>query len=529
MDTFEGLDAEGGEAFFRSGLRGPTLYHFSTISSGGAATLGYGPAYAMPRAGFGRNARRGLLSNVDLVVDLGARIGSLQWFRGIVTCGALCYAACQFAPGFDAIPGASAAPLSHARQKEARAFSISPLARGANTGRRMAATGAVQPLLDRPERPSLKLVATLGEGDGLVRALERAGVAKAEAEKAAQLIGEKVPVDEIKPGTAIDITLGRRANRKTSRSLDALTLRASFDLRLNIKRSRGKLVLTSHAIAVDETPLRIQAAVGGSLYRSARAAGVPAKAVEAYFKAIAAQIDISDVDSSDRFDIILEHRRAETGETEVGALIFAGLDRARGKDLRLLPWEQDGRVQWFEASGVGRQSGLLQRPVAGSVSSRFGLRLHPILGYFRMHKGQDFRASTGTPILAATDGKVVAAGRAGGYGNQVRIAHAGGLMTSYSHMSRISARVGERVRQGEVIGYVGSTGLSTGPHLHYELYRNGKNINPASVKYITRAQLSGAELAAFKAKLKSLMAIRTGGPARMASTAPAAKKGKAGA
>ena len=186
-------------------------------------------------------------------------------------------------------------------------------------------------------------------------------------------------------------------------------------------------------------------------------------------------------------------------------------------------------MQWFEASGVGRQSGLLQRPVAGSVSSRFGLRLHPILGYFRMHKGQDFRASTGTPILAATDGKVVAAGRAGGYGNQVRIAHAGGLMTSYSHMSRISARVGERVRQGEVIGYVGSTGLSTGPHLHYELYRNGKNINPASVKYITRAQLSGAELAAFKAKLKNLMAVRIGGAARMASSAPAAKKSKAGA
>ena len=318
-------------------------------------------------------------------------------------------------------------------------------------------------------------------------------------------------------GAAVDIL--------SAGGIDALSLRARFDLRLSVKRSRGKLVLTSHAIAVDETPLRIQAAVGGSLYRSARAAGVPAKAVEAYIKAIAAQIDISDIDSSDRFDIILEHRRAETGETEVGALMFAGLDRARGKDLRLLPWEQDGRVQWFEASGVGRQSGLLQRPVAGSVSSRFGLRLHPILGYFRMHKGQDFRASTGTPILAATDGKVVRAGRAGGYGNQVRIAHAGGLMTSYSHMSRISARVGERVRQGEVIGYVGSTGLSTGPHLHYELYRNGVAVNPASVKFTSRAQLSGRDLANFRSQLRRLQSVPVAGSkAEATAIADAGKK-----
>jgi murein DD-endopeptidase MepM/ murein hydrolase activator NlpD len=511
---------------FPVGSSGATLYHFSSISSGGAATLGRGPANALPRRSFGRNARRGLLGDFSLVTDLGAGIGSLQWFRGFATCGALCYAAFWFAPGLDAIPGASAAPLNHARQKEARAFSITPLARGADTGRRMAATEAVRPLLDRPERPSLKLIATIGEGDGLLSALERAGVASAEAEKAAELIGGIVPVDEIRPGTAIDITLGRRANRRTFRPLDALSLRARFDLRLSLKRNRGKLVVTSQAIAVDETPLRIQGAVGFSLYRSARAAGVPAKVVENYIKAIASQIDVSDMDSSDRFDIIIEHRRAETGETEMGGLMFAGLDRGRGKDLRLLPWEQDGRTQWFEASGVGKQNGLLQRPVAGAVSSSFGLRLHPILGYFRMHKGQDFRAAAGTPILAATDGRIVAAGRAGGYGNQVRIAHAGGLMTSYSHMSRIATRVGEAVRQGEVIGYVGSTGLSTGPHLHYELYRNGVQVNPASVKYITRAQLSGAELAAFKAKLKSLMSVRTGGPSRIADAA-GGKKSKA--
>jgi murein DD-endopeptidase MepM/ murein hydrolase activator NlpD len=182
-----------------------------------------------------------------------------------------------------------------------------------------------------------------------------------------------------------------------------------------------------------------------------------------------------------------------------------------------MQWEQAGRTQWFEASGVGKASGALQRPVPGTVSSSFGMRRHPILGYSRMHRGMDFRAGYGTPILAATDGRVVGAGWAGGYGRQVRLAHGEGLTTTYSHMSRITARPGSLVRQGQVIGYVGSTGLSTGPHLHYELYRNGQAINPASVKFVTRSQLSGADLAAFRNRLRSLLSLPVGA-ARMAES-----------
>jgi murein DD-endopeptidase MepM/ murein hydrolase activator NlpD len=175
-----------------------------------------------------------------------------------------------------------------------------------------------------------------------------------------------------------------------------------------------------------------------------------------------------------------------------------------------MQWEQDGKPQWFEASGVGKSRGLLQRPVPGTVSSSFGFRRHPILGYTRLHKGLDFRAGYGTPILAATDGRVSAAGWAGGYGKQVRISHPGGLMTSYSHMSRINAEPGAFVRQGQVIGYVGSTGLSTGPHLHYELYRNGIAVDPASVQFVMRAQLGGGDLAAFQARLRGLLSLPSG-------------------
>ena len=169
----------------------------------------------------------------------------------------------------------------------------------------------------------------------------------------------------------------------------------------------------------------------------------------------------------------------------------------------------------------------MTQPVPGPVTSAYGLRMHPILGYQRMHRGLDFRAAYGTPILAVADGRVSAAGRAGGYGNQVRLAHANGLMTSYSHMSRIAVSPGGRVRQGQVIGYVGSTGLSTGPHLHFETYRGGATINPRSVRFVGRAQLSGGALAAFRARLRGLLATPAGAvqqasapPQRGSRTAP---------
>jgi murein DD-endopeptidase MepM/ murein hydrolase activator NlpD len=375
----------------------------------------------------------------------------------------------------------------------------------------MASNEAVEPLLDTPERPVVDLVATLGQGDGFVRALERAGVAAGEAAAVARLVSALVPLEDLKPGTAMDVTLGRRADRTVARPLESLAFRARFDLKLAITRdAAGAFSLFQTPISIDETPLRIQGMVGDSLYRSARAAGVPAKAVEAYIRAVAGQTEIGSLAAGDRFDIIVEHRRAATGETQTGQLLYAGLNRADGRDLQLLQWNDGSRTQWFEASGVGRESGTLTRPVPGTVSSNFGMRRHPILGYSRMHRGMDFRAGYGTPILAATDGRVIGAGWAGGYGQQVKIAHPGGLMTTYSHMSRIAMRAGSPVRQGQVIGFVGSTGLSTGPHLHYELYKDGVPINPMSVKFVMRSQLAGANLEAFRARLRSLLSVPTG-------------------
>jgi murein DD-endopeptidase MepM/ murein hydrolase activator NlpD len=152
----------------------------------------------------------------------------------------------------------------------------------------------------------------------------------------------------------------------------------------------------------------------------------------------------------------------------------------------------------------------MRAPVVGRMTSGFGMRRHPLLGYSRFHKGLDFGAPQGAPIVAATDGVVSFAGPHGGHGNYVMINHGGGMATAYAHMSRIAARPGQRVAQGQVIGYVGSTGLSTGPHLHYEVYKNGVAIDPRSISFITTAQLSGNSLRQFRAKLANLLSVRPG-------------------
>ena len=212
--------------------------------------------------------------------------------------------------------------------------------------------------------------------------------------------------------------------------------------------------------------------------------------------------------SGDTFDFIVAHRRAATGERQAGQLLYAGLERDSAPRVQLMRWGEDG--EFYEASGVGEQRGGLMAPVPGRISSRFGMRRHPILGYRRMHAGLDFKARHGTPIVAVTDGRVTGAGRMGGCGNAVRLRHDGGIDTRYCHMSRIAVNRGQSVRRGQVIGYVGSTGLSTGPHLHYEMYRGGRAIDPASVQYVTRAQLSGAELKRFKDALARIKTVAPG-------------------
>ncbi len=257
--------------------------------------------------------------------------------------------------------------------------------------------------------------------------------------------------------------------------------------------------------------MRIRGIVGGSLYRSARAAGAPPVAVQDYLRAIDQHLAFEEIAPGDEFDLVFSNRRASSGEQQAGDLVYAGVIRANKPVLQLLRWGKDGAFYSPQGMAEGSQEtqGFLGAPVNGRITSNYGARRHPILGYMRMHAGIDFGAGWGAPIYAATDGRVSFAGWHGGHGNYVRLDHGGGLGTGYGHMSRLAVSPGMAVRRGQVIGYVGSTGLSTGPHLHYEMYRNGRTVNPLSAGTITtRATVDPGQLAAFKAKLAQITAIR---------------------
>ena len=461
------------------------------------------------------------IERLDFAPDLGADIGSKRWFRGLGTFVGLSVVALAFWPDFAPLEAASPLPDDADVRSEYRSQMVMPLGLGADTGRRMGPTALLRPLAEAPERPQMQMLATLGRGDSLERTLLRAGIGGDEVDMVASLIGGAVPLDELEPGTQIDITLGRRPAPGATRPLEELSFRARFDLELKIDRpgEGGRLGLTRRIIRVDETPLRIRGTVGDSLYRSARAAGAPASAVQAYLKALGGQIDVQgDVRATDTFDIIVSHRRAATGERQAGQLLFAGLERGSRGAVQLMRWGSEG--DFFDADGTGEERGGLMAPVPGRMSSSYGMRRHPILGYKRMHSGVDFKASYGTPIVAVTDGRITGAGRMGGCGNAVRIRHANGIDTRYCHMSRVAVNRGASVRRGQVIGYVGSTGLSTGPHLHYEMYSGGRAINPASVSFVTRKQLSGAELERFRSALGTLRDVEEG--AALADLAPTA-------
>lgn len=489
----------------------------------GSAASTWMPASAAPRVAQAAPDWRSRFvdwcEDVDLTPDLGRDIGSRKWFRGLASLIGLIYGAIWISPGIDAVPGASAPLLGAQHYEEVRSQMITAQALGADSGRHMGPTDAVAPLASTPERPTIDLSTVVGNGDGFTRSLQRAGVGESDASTVVSLLAGSLDLANLAPGTRLNMVLGRRASRNVPRPLDRLSFRARLDLAIEINRVDGVLNVTRIPISVDSTPLRIRGRVGPSLFLSARAAGMPAKAIQAYLKVIDDRVSVGNIGSDDMFDIVVGYRRAETGEAEVGDLLYAGLDRANGKSVQMLKWTTGGRTEWFEASGVGQRRGVLGAPVSGGhLSSGFGMRRHPILGYTRMHAGIDFAAPYGSPIYAVTDGTVEYAGWHGGHGRYVKIRHGGGIATGYAHMSRIVAQPGSHVSRGQVIGYVGSTGLSTGPHLHYELYRNGSVVNPLSVSFTASAQLSGRDLSAFRARLADLKRLRIGVPSAPAST-----------
>lgn len=444
------------------------------------------------------------LADAELVVDLGDSIGSGRWWRGLATLTALVAAGLALGSNVPLLMAAGPPQRSAALEAESRNGGLGPLALGSPTVRQAGPTTLARRLAEAPERPRVELTANVGSG-GLESALRRSGVGREDLDAVRRLISGMAGGRGVMPGTSVNLVLGRRETKSVPRPLEFVAYRAAFETKMQIRRSAdGILQAKAIPIRIDDTPLRVTGVVGTSLERAARAAGLPAQVVSEYMRQLGYAMDVHrDVNRRDRFEMIVAHRRAETGETRMGELLYAGLLNGRS-NVSLMRWGNKGEFFWQTGEAV--RKGLIRTPVAGArLSSGFGMRFHPVLGYSRMHQGVDFAARTGTPILASAGGMVVFSGWGGGYGNVVVLDHGKGMRTRYAHMHRIGVRNGQRVEQGQNIGQVGSTGLSTGPHLHYEVWQNGKPVDPRSVKLFGGAQkLGGVDLARFKAQMTRL-------------------------
>src|SRR5213593_2501867 len=331
-----------------------------------------------------------------------------------------------------------------------------------------------------------EVTATLGRRETLAAVLARAGITGRDY-AGFLAAAQHLPVRRLRPGLAFQV---RRL--KTDSQPERVTVRLSPERRLQVTRADAGWIETVETIPWTIVRLRVTGAIESSLYdaldRAVADTFLPGGERRALAWAIADvydwEVDFTrDVRSGDRFIVLLERLESPEGERRFGRIRAARVDVARTPSYAF--YFEDGAsgiAGFYDEQGRSLRRAFLRAPLAfRRISSRFGSRFHPILHIWRAHEGVDFSAPYGTPVRATADGVVTRVGREeGGYGNVIEVRHANGIRTRYGHLSAFGRglHVGQRVEQGETIGYVGSTGLSTGPHLHYEFLVNGRPTNP---------------------------------------------------
>jgi murein DD-endopeptidase MepM/ murein hydrolase activator NlpD len=377
------------------------------------------------------------------------------------------------------------------------------------------ASAEAQPGFDRPQSVPVKV----RPGETLEGAVQRAGVAPEEARQVVATLQGAIDTVNIKAGMAFEAAIAQRRSQRGPARLIGLSMRTSPSSTLTVSRTfDGALRLRELEEKVtDETKVAC-GEMNGSFYESVASVGGTPGVISEAAKLFSHKIDFSrDIHEGDKFCLVFDRKVTESGRTiEAGDLEYAEV-----KGQRFYGFERDGKTQFFDEAGKNIKGFLLRTPVDGArITSTFGARRHPILGFNRAHKGVDFGAGQGTPILAAGDGVVLEARRWSGYGNWLRIRHSGQWDTGYAHISRYAPgiKAGMRVRQGQVVAYVGSTGMSTGPHLHYEVWLNGQRVNPIGAKVPQGTILGGGELAAFKSKKSRIDRMLADGGATLASS-----------
>jgi murein DD-endopeptidase MepM/ murein hydrolase activator NlpD len=369
--------------------------------------------------------------------------------------------------------------------------------------------GVADSLIEQPYRLGEEQVTlTLQSGESLSALFERAGVPRADWYTVADALDEHMDLRRLRPGHEFTLTL---THMGLDSALTALETLPDVETVVRVERdpTEGSYLADTLPNALTAETIAAEGRITHSLFANAAEAGIPDAVIMTAIRQLSFSIDFQrDIQPNDGFAMLFEREYFADGSfARNGDILYMRLELS-GTEMELYRYEDsDGVVDYYDDTGESQRRLLMRTPIDGArMSSGFGMRHHPILGYSRMHRGVDFAAPTGTPIYAAGNGTIDFIGTNSGYGRYIRIRHNSSISTAYAHMSRFATGLngGDRVTQGQVIGYVGTSGLSTGPHLHYEVLENGTQINPMSLDLPTGRTLEGRELDQFLAEVERI-------------------------
>ena len=356
-------------------------------------------------------------------------------------------------------------------------------------------------IIENLEPKYKKIKHKIKSGETFDKILENYSVDKKEIIKIKNSLKKKINLNKLNTKQIIQFSLDKTNNKITEFSFQISNKQKVF-LKRDIENDNFSEEILS--IKLNKEIIYKENLILQSLYKAASDEKIPANIIIEFAGVYGFQVDFQrDIRKKDKFQIMYEIFLNEKKEiVETGEILFANL-KLSGQDNSLYYFDKEGSEGHYDKNGKSVKKALMKTPINGArLSSPFGMRKHPIDGYNKMHRGTDFAAPKGTPIMASGNGVVKKAGWCGGGGNCVKIRHNSTYQTIYAHMSKFARgiKVGVRVKQGQTIGYVGSTGKSTGPHLHYEVIVNGKKVNSQKLKLPSGKILKGKERKMFETK-----------------------------
>ncbi len=343
---------------------------------------------------------------------------------------------------------------------------------------------------------------TIKEGDTLASILSRLDIPSPQAHEAMTALSKVYNPHDLRVDQEVYVIYDNQVEG-SHYDLKFLRIRADIDHDVELVRTGSNhFQATKYKKDLKHDYMNVGGNIQVSLYSDALKEGASPKMLYDMIKAFSYDVDFQrDIQPGTEFSLFYDvYKDEESGLERPGELLYARLV-LDGKPYEIYRFQAPGEVPgYYTRTGEAVRKALLRTPIDGArLTSGFGNRKHPIQGYTKMHKGVDFAAPKGTPIMAAGDGVIERCNRYGGYGNYICIRHNGSTKTAYAHMSRFAkVSAGSRVRQGQIIGYVGNTGSATGHHLHFEIIQNGKHINPQKVTQLPKSKLGGKALREFK-------------------------------